>query len=144
MNARYVEENAAQRRRLATLTASLTDAELQRDVGNGSSVASKLVHLAFWDRYCLALIRRWEREGVKSLPSEVDAVNEAARALSAAIPLGLSVELARSAAEAIDQKLEGITAELEAAIEATGRVRLLRRSEHRREHLDQIETALKG
>ncbi len=142
MNAKYVEENALQRQRLARVTSELTEADLQREVGNGWSVADKLVHLAFWDRYCLALVRRWAREGVKSLPSEVDAVNDAVRTLTAAIPVRLSGDLARDAAQAVDQELEGISAELEAAIEAAGRVRLLRRSEHRRAHLDQIENAL--
>jgi len=144
MNAKTVEENAAQRRRLSALTAGCTEDDLRRDAGNGWSVATKLAHLAFWDQYSLALVRRWEREGVQSLPSEVDAVNEAVRVLSAAIPLGATVELARAAAQAIDETLEGITAGLEAAIEAAGRARILRRSEHRREHLDQIEKALRG
>jgi hypothetical protein len=38
--------------------------------------------------------------------------------------------------------LESITPDLEAAIEASGHVRLLRRAMHRREHLDRIESAL--
>ena len=78
------------------------------------------------------------------MPTEVDAINEAVRVLSAAIPLRAAAELARTAAEAIDRKIDGISAELAAAIEAAGRPRILRRSEHRREHLDQIEKALKG
>ena len=144
MNASYVKENAAQRRRLSALTMGRPEAELGRDVGNGWSVAAKLVHLAFWDRYCLALIQQWERTGVTSSPAEVDAINEAVRVLSAAIPLAATAELARAAAEAVDQKVEQITNELAAAIESAGRVRVLRRSEHRREHLDQIERALAG
>ncbi len=142
MNARYVEENTAQRRRLEELAGRLTAADLKREVGNGWSVAEKLAHLAFWDYYCLALVRRWEKKGVASSPTEVDAVNDAVRVLSAAIPPEAAVKLARSAAEAIDLGLEGISAALEAAIEAAGRPRVLRRSEHRREHLDQIERAL--
>jgi len=72
-----------------------------------------------------------------------DAVNEAVRSLSVAIPPKARAALAQAAAEAIDHALEGIAPELEAAIEAAGRVRILRRSEHRREHLDQIERALR-
>ncbi len=144
MNSEYVEENAAQRQRLARLTAKLTDAELVREVGRGWSVAAKLAHLAYWDQFALALVRQWERAGVKSLSSDVDAINEAVRTLTGAIPPRACVALAQAAAEAIDHALEGISPELEAAIEAAGRVRILRRSEHRREHLDQIERALKG
>ncbi len=142
MNASYVEGNAVQRRRLVALTSGRTEAELRRDVGHGWTVAAKLVHLAFWDQYSLALIQRWERTGVTSLPNEVDALNEAVRVLSAALPPAAAIELAEAAAEAVDRKLEGISAELEAAVEAAGRPRVLRRSEHRREHLDQIEKAL--
>jgi hypothetical protein len=142
MNPTYVEENTAQRLRLIALTARLTEAQLQRETGRGWTVAAKLVHLAFWDEYCLALITRWEREGVRSLPTEVDAVNEAVRTLAAGIPADRVVPLVRAAAEAIDHKVEDLAAELEAAVEAAGRVRLLRRSEHRRAHLDQIEAAL--
>jgi hypothetical protein len=144
MNAKYVRENAAQRDRLFKMTADLTDADLEREVGPDWSVASKLVHLAFWDRYALSLISRWEREGPKSLPSEVDAVNDAVRALCSVIPPAASIDLARNAADAIDRKLEGIDGTLVTAVESVGRVRLLRRSEHRREHLDQIEKVLKG
>ena len=78
----------------------------------------------------------------RGLPIEVDAVNEAVRVLSAAIPPDAAVELARIAAEAVDRELEGLSPELEKAIEAANRPRVLRRSEHRREHLDQIERAL--
>jgi hypothetical protein len=143
MNTRYVEENAFQRQRLVELTTGITEAELQRDVGHGWSVAAKLAHLAFWDEFAVALLGRWEREGVASSPSDVDAINDAFRAVSTAIPATACVALARRAAEAIDRKLEGISPQLETAIEAASRVRILRRSEHRREHLDQIERALR-
>ena len=144
MNQEYVEANAAQRQRLTRVTAGLTDAQLQREIGGGWSVAGKLAHLAFWDQFALALVRRWQREGVKSLPSDVDAINDAVRAVSGAIPPRACVALAQGAAAAIDHALEEITPVLEAAIEAAGRPRILRRSEHRREHLDQIEAALRA
>ncbi len=144
MNAKYVEANAVQRKRLAELAAGLTEADLQREVGRGWSVAAKLAHLAYWDQFALALVRQWQRDGVHSRSSDVDAINEAVRVLSGAIPPRACAALAQAAAEAIDHALVGISPELEAAIEAAGRVRILRRSEHRREHLDQIERALKG
>jgi len=58
------------------------------------------------------------------------------------MPAQAAVKLLQSAAEAIDQYLEGIPPELRAAIEAGGRVRLLKRAMHRGEHLDQIEKVL--
>lgn len=140
----YAAQNTAERERLIRLTSNLGDTDLKRDLPNGWSVATKLAHLAFWDEYVLAQLRKWERSGFTSTSVEVDAVNEAVRSLSEAIPLRATVQLAQAAAEAIDAHLVGISQELRAAIEASGRVRLLNRSLHRREHLDQIEKALRG
>lgn len=142
MNERYTQENAAERQRLVTLTDRLTDAELDLELANGWTVATKLAHLAFWDHYYLALIHEWERTGFTTSSTSVEAVNEAARALSRVIPPAAVVQLVQTAADAIDRKLEGLSPELEAAIETSGRVRILRRALHRREHLDQIEKAL--
>jgi len=144
MNATYAADNRTQRQRLFALTTKWTETDLTRQLANGWSVATKLAHLAFWDHYYLALIESWERTGFTSSSTETDAINEAARFLSRGIPPVAAVELVRAAAEAIDRKLESITPDLEAAIEASGRVRLLRRALHRREHLDQIESALGG
>jgi hypothetical protein len=53
------------------------------------------------------------------------------------------VELVRAAAAAaIDKRLESISPELRSALETSGRVRLLHRALHRREHLDESEPAL--
>jgi hypothetical protein len=142
MNSTCLADNANQRKRLFGLTERLTPSDLAREMPNGWSVATKLAHLAFWDRYYLSLIEKWERTGYEADPIEIDAVNEAARFLSCAIPPAAAVKLARAGADAIDRRLEAISPELEAVLEASGCVRLLRRAMHRREHLDQIEEAL--
>jgi hypothetical protein len=49
----------------------------------------------------------------------------------------------RHAAEAIERKVESLSPELASAIDAGGYTRILHRALHRREHLDQIEQALK-
>lgn len=138
----YLRENAAQRQRLGALVRRLSDEDLGRPLEGGWTVATLLAHLAFWDRRQLLLLQRWEREGVGPSPVDVDAVNEAVRALSAAIPPRAAAQLAVEAAEAVDRELEQLPPDLVAAIEAAGTVRALRRSMHRREHLDQIERAL--
>lgn len=221
MNNTYAADNERERQRLFLLTAKLTEAELTRQMANGWSVAATLVHLAFWDLYCVALIEEWERSGFRVSSLNVDAINEAVRLLfnaflreytvqaadeaidqrleelwhklEAAIearsnrrglqsafwglydcalinqwertgcrpssvnvdtinetvrmlsdvnPEEAAVNAVLNAAEAIDRKLDELTAELEAAIEASGNVRILRRAMHRREHLDQIEKVL--
>jgi hypothetical protein len=143
MSESCVEDNAAERRRLAQLTESWSNADLTRDVGNGWSVATKLLHLAFWDQYAAALIRKWKRDGLTESPFDVDSLNEAVRVLSRAIPPQAAVALARSAAEDVDREVKNAALELRAAIEKSGRARALRRSLHRRGHLDQIESALR-
>jgi hypothetical protein len=52
--------------------------------------------------------------------------------------------VARVSAEAVDQALEQLSAELVTQIEAGGQVSILRRAAHRRGHLDRIEQALRA
>lgn len=143
MSDTYARQNTVEREHLERLTSRLSDEDLKLALANGWSVATKLAHLAFWDEYVLALLKKWGRDGFTSSLVDVDVINEAVRALSKAIPPRATVELAQAAAEAIDAHLKSITPELRAAIEASGRTRLLNRSLHRREHLEQIEKALK-
>jgi hypothetical protein len=143
MSESHVEDNAVERRRLVQLTEGWTDAELARELGKGWSVATKLLHLAFWDQYAAALIRKWKRDGLTESPFDTDALNEAIRVLSRAVAPQAVVALARSAADEVDREVEEVAPELRAAIEKKGRSRALCRSVHRRAHLDQIESALR-
>jgi hypothetical protein len=142
MSADYARENAAERERLFRLTSDLSEKDLESRMANGWSVATKLLHLAFWDQYALALLKSWKSTSVTASSLEVDAVNEGVRVLSYAVPPKAVVRLVRAAAEGVDAEVERIQPELKAAIEASGRTRLLLRAAHRREHLDQIEKAL--
>jgi hypothetical protein len=138
----FIQENAKERERLFKLTAGLKDSDLARPVGKEWTVATKLLHLAFWDRYCLELLKRWKATTPSISTLDVDAVNESVKVLSAAIPPGAVCELVRACAEAADREAERTTAELRLAIAGAGRERILKRSIHRRAHLDQIEKAL--
>jgi len=104
MNPIYATENAAERHRLFALTAKWTETDLTRELTNDWSVATKLAHLAFWDRYYLALIEHWECTGCRSSSAEVDAINLAVRHISRAIPPAAAVELARASAEGLDHR----------------------------------------
>jgi DinB superfamily len=143
MSDTYAEQNTVEREHLERVTSNLSEKDLTCPLPNGWSVATKLAHLAFWDEYVLALLKKWARDGFTSISVDVDSINEAVRALSKAIPPRTTAELAQAAAEVVDAYLKSITPELRAAIEASGRTRLLNRSLHRREHLEQIEDALK-
>ena len=138
----FIRENAKELERLFRLTARLSDGDLARPVGTEWTVATKLLHLAFWDKYCLELLKRWKSTMPSISTLDVDAVNEAVKALSNAIPRSAVCEIVRVSAEATDREVEGITPELRAAIIQAGRERILKRFLHRRAHLDQIEKAL--
>ena len=143
MDQSYAVENARERQRLQALIASLSDEDLKRPLPNGWSVAITLAHLAFWDRQRLAVLKQWERVGVQPAPADADTINEGVYLLAADLPPRRAAQLAIEAAEAIDQALEHMSADLLTAIEAGGQSRILRRSMHRRAHLDQIEAALR-
>ena len=70
----YATENTHERQRLRTLVARLSDDDLTRPRPNGWTVAITLAHLAFWDWQRLALLRRWEREGVTPAPADADTI----------------------------------------------------------------------
>jgi len=52
----YVIQNDAERIRLRSLVARLSDADLARPMPAGWTVAAILAHLAFWDQRILVLL----------------------------------------------------------------------------------------
>jgi hypothetical protein len=138
-------ENYQTRERLQNLAARLAPADLQRPATEAWAVADVLAHLAFWDWRALALLERWERSPYTlpdENPIEVDAVNEAAYRIARALPAAQAAQLALSAAEAVDSKLEALGEPGIAAILAAGSPVNPARSTHRAEHLDELERLL--
>src|ERR671922_1400248 len=125
MDRSYAVENTHERQRLRTLIANLNDEDLTRPLPNGWTVAITLAHLAFWDRQRLAVLNQWERAGVQAAPADADTINEGVRLLAAVIPPRRAAQLAIEAAEAIDQALEHMSADLMTAIEAGEQSRIL-------------------
>lgn len=142
MTGPFLDENARSSERLRSLVSQLTDEELDYSADGDWTVAAVLAHVAFWDQRACSLLRRWKRNGVSPSPIDVDNVNETLLPILLALPPRRAAELASAAAEAADQELASASPELIAAIEGQGRFRL-RRSEHRLEHLEQIERSLK-
>jgi hypothetical protein len=143
----YVTENNHERARLRALVDRLSDGELARPLEAGWTVGSLLAHLAFWDQRALVLIERWENEGSRATPraidgKDVDWINDSAKALGLALPPRAAARLAVAVADAVDRRVEALSAELVAANAGAGNPINLLRAEHRREHLDEIERAV--
>jgi Mycothiol maleylpyruvate isomerase N-terminal domain len=142
----YVARNNAERDRLKALVARCSDADLARPMPAGWTVSGVLGHLAFWDQRILELLARWERSGVapnQQIEADVDWINDAGKPLLLAVPPRKAAELAVAIAEATDRKVETLPDDLVARNAAAGNPLNLSRADHRREHLDDIERALK-
>ena len=145
----YVAENEVERKRLASLVARLSDQDLARPMPGGWTVASVLGHVAFWDQRIIALIEEWRKAGVGTPPkdvdgSQVDWINDATKPLLRAVPPRRAAELTVSIAESTDRMVAELPEDFLAANGKAGSPVNVHRAEHRREHIDEIETALKS
>ena len=141
-----VDDNSKERARLKALVARLSDADLARPLPAGWTVASVLGHLAFWDQRILVLLDAWERTDAAPTPNrdeDIDWINDAGKPFLLALPPRQAADLSVAIAEAVDGKVQTLADDFVARIAAAGNPVNLHRAEHRREHLDQIEAALK-
>ena len=142
----YVAENDAERARLRALVARCTDAMLAHPMPSGWTVASVLLHLAFWDQRVLMILRRWQTEGFDPSPIDPAAVNDSLRVICHALEPRKAIKLCLSSAEAADAELAKLTAEevkrMEEHASATDTQFRMNRSLHRNGHLDDIEALL--
>jgi DinB superfamily len=138
----YIERNSSSLRRLHTLVGRLHNDDFDRDAGGGWTIGAVLAHVAFWDRYVTTRLSRWEKQGFKNTPLDPDSINDAALPGWRAIPGRVAVSEALAAAQECDARTAEVAEVVAAAILAAGRLRVLDRSIHRGEHIDQIERAL--
>jgi hypothetical protein len=141
--AEYVRANDESRARLRALIERLDRTGLARSVSPGWSVSALLAHLAFWDRFNA---HRWRsRLAGTQLPAlDVldDLINDSALPAWNALPPESAARDALASAEEGDAFVAALTPEITSRWLAEGRPRSLYRSEHRREHLDDIDRAL--
>jgi hypothetical protein len=144
----WVAENDAERERLRLLVARWSDEVLRRPMPAGWTVAAVLAHIGFWDARAIALLDRWnsgvEPSSADVEPGDVHWINDAARPLCLALPPRAAAELALRLAEESDGKVAVMSDEMLAKFEAAGSPFNISRAIHRREHLDEIEHALRG
>lgn len=138
-------ENDKQRARLEAFVARLSDTDLQRPAPGDWTVAGVLAHLAFWDQRAFLLLDQWETTGKAPAqePGSVDWINDAAKPMFLAMPPRRAAELALSIARATDAKVAGLRDDIIDKNKAAGTPVSLDRAAHRREHLDELEHALK-
>lgn len=143
----YDEENARSVDNLRALVARLDDAALAADLGWGWTVGTAFAHLAFWDRRAAAVCALWQRGGT-TYPSPADdqideADNEALTALLRLVPARAAAELAVESAIAANAALAALTPELASRATAEDSPIVAHRYHHRREHIAQIDAALR-
>ncbi len=137
-----IKDNASENAHLRKLVDQLSDADLRLPMEAGWTVAAVLGHMAFWDQRAITLIAKWQKEGVGPSAVDTDVVNEATRLLCLAIEPRSAAELSVRLAGEIDQLIAGLTPALLEAIQTKGATVNLRRANHRRTHLGEIEKAL--
>jgi hypothetical protein len=143
----FLTENQAERVRLQRLVSRLTDAQLAQPMPAGWTVAAVLGHLAFWDQRLLVLLDQVAGKEAALPPpvrdGDVGWINDAAKPLLLALSPRKAADLALGIAEALDRKIEALPDDFVARNAASGTPLNLVRAHHRREHLDEIETALR-
>jgi hypothetical protein len=144
MDPELLVQNEIERDRLATLVDKLSDDDLAHDLGGGWTVAVALAHLAFWDERAALLLERYaDGTPEHNIPDWYeDLLNETLEPQWQALPPRVAAEQAVAAAEHVTRALRVLEDDLCARLEAQEQGYLLRRFNHRREHIEQIEAAL--
>ncbi len=139
-----IDDNAREYAHLRELVERLTDDDLGLPLEAGWTVSAVLAHLAFWDQRAITLIGKWKKEGVGPSPIDTDIVNEATRRLCLAIQPRKAAELAVALAGEVDKIIADLTPDMVEAIQTKGTTVKLRRADHRRTHIGEIEKALEN
>ena len=142
----FIAENEAARLDLSKFIARLDEHSFKCQVGSDWTISTSLCHLAFWDQRVLFLLMEWGRSGqieTSRLSSQsVDSINQAVKVISQLVPGPAAAHLALNSASAIDSHLSAISDEWIDRLVSAGFERYLRRSLHRREHLQRMREAL--
>jgi DinB superfamily len=137
-----IKDNARENAHLRQLVEGISDEDLRLPMEAGWTISAVLAHLAFWDQRAITLIDKWKMEGVGPSAMDTDVVNEATRPLCLAIPPRQAATLTMRLADELDKLIAGLAPEMVEAIQTRGTTVKLRRADHRRTHLGEIEKAL--
>jgi sulfite reductase beta subunit-like hemoprotein len=141
----YIEKNDHERARMRELIERLSDHQLREKVNEHWTVAGVLAHIAFWDARSAWLASKIERgipfTAADVEPDDVTWINDSTRGLIHAIAPREAARFALAQAEETDARVAALQP---SQMWPANKQSLLNafRSEHRAEHLDQIEAAL--
>jgi len=141
-----VAANGRELARMRALVSRLNDRQLGAMVNEYWSVAGVMGHIAFWDGRALylagKLYRREPFTTSENEPEDVDWINDSSRPLIHAIAPRALAELAVSIAEETDELVSSLPDELLAGLDETSPLNPVR-ANHRGQHLDEIEAAIR-
>ena len=142
----YIEPNTRERERMRALVADLDDNALKAPVNESWTVAGVFGHIAYWDIRVLLLAEEIDR-GEPWAPGDAepdgDWLNDTTRVLIHALVPRAAAQLALRIAEETDARVAKLPLERMAPRDPDSPI-YPSRSEHRGEHLDEIEAALRA
>ena len=137
-----VQRNAETTTRLRELVAKLTDDEFAISLGGGWNIATAFAHLAFWDGRQRGAVEHYAATGELGSSESDDAVNMGLEPLVSLVAGRAVAELAVEAADAADAAIERLSADARSSVVDSAEAHVVRRWDHREEHLAQIASAL--
>ncbi|MEX0625541.1 MAG: DinB family protein [Chloroflexota bacterium] len=142
----YIDANTRERERLRALVEGLDDEALTAPVNEYWTIAGVLGHIAYWDIRVLVLAEKIER-GEPWAPGDAepdgDWLNDSTRPLIHAIPPREAAQLAVRIAEQCDALVAELPLDRILPRDPDSPI-WPGRSDHRGEHLDEIEAALRA
>jgi uncharacterized damage-inducible protein DinB len=141
----YIDANTRERERLRALVERLDDDALNAPVNEYWTVAGVLGHLAFWDQRVMVFTEKIDR-GEPWVPGDAepegDWLNDTTRPLIHAIAPREAAQLALRIAEQTDALVAELPLDRMSPRDPDSPI-YTARGEHRGEHLDEIEAALR-
>ena len=143
----YVVENKRELERMRTLADGLSEENLQLPVNEFWTVAGVFGHIAFWDARILVLADKVDREEPftesDTEPEDVDWINDATRPLIHAVPPVELIRLSLRIAQETDDRVAALPPERMWPQDPNSPIYCVR-ADHRGEHLDDVEAALRA
>jgi uncharacterized damage-inducible protein DinB len=141
----YIQDNDRERERLREFIDRLDDDALAAPANEYWTVAGVLGHMAYWDNWVLVFADKIDR-GEPWVPSDTepegDWLNDSTRAIIHAIAPRAAAELALRIAEETDARVAELPLNRMAPLDPESPISPAR-SEHRGEHLDELERAVR-